>query len=160
MFDPYATGENKIQVFQCANCREFINTTMTSCKFCHAPVDAAAAQKLVTLQGQVNWACNEANLVRWLATALPITFVVGFLPLLGGVGYRAFRLLLLGLLVAIIHWQFAYAKLQTNDADFPVAEKRILTSTIIWGVMFAGWIVLLIVKLWRGNSILGDLLLR
>ncbi len=160
MFDPYATGENKIQVFQCPNCQEFINTTMTSCKFCQTPVDAAAAQNLVTMQGQVNWACNEANLVRWLATALPITFVVGFLPLLGGAGYRVFRLLLLGILVAIIHWQFAYAKLQTNDPDFPLAEQRILTSTIIWGGMFATWVIFLLVKLFMGGSIIRDLLFQ
>src|SRR5262245_58110945 len=38
----------KARVFQCPNCREYINTHMTECRFCHTPISATDAQAAAT----------------------------------------------------------------------------------------------------------------
>jgi hypothetical protein len=35
---------SKPRVFQCPKCGEYINTNMTECRFCHAPINAQEAQ--------------------------------------------------------------------------------------------------------------------
>jgi hypothetical protein len=39
-----ATATGKARVFQCPKCGEYINTHMTECRFCHAPINTQEAQ--------------------------------------------------------------------------------------------------------------------
>src|SRR5215210_7630052 len=76
-----------VSSFPCPNCREFINTSMTECKFCHAPVDPQAAMAAVEQQEKINSACNSASMIRNLAGAMWVFFFLRFIPFLGLLGY-------------------------------------------------------------------------
>ena len=68
---PMANGVSlgQPQVFQCPNCREFINTTMTHCSYCGVSVDAHAAHTAAQNQQVVASACHDANYAKILARA-------------------------------------------------------------------------------------------
>ncbi len=38
------SADAKFRVFQCSRCHEYVNTTLTECRFCHTPINAEAAQ--------------------------------------------------------------------------------------------------------------------
>ena len=75
-----------VSTFPCPSCREFINTSMSECRFCHAPVDPQAAMAAVEVQEKINAACNSASMVRTLAGAMWVFFFVRYIPFLGLVG--------------------------------------------------------------------------
>lgn len=49
-----ATATGKARVFQCPKCGEYINTHMTECRFCHAPINAQEAQAAAAQLDRVN----------------------------------------------------------------------------------------------------------
>lgn len=55
-----------IKTFQCPNCQQFINDSMSVCKFCSAPFDAQMISTAVANQEKVN---NAYNAVRTLQRA-------------------------------------------------------------------------------------------
>ncbi len=39
-----AMDMDNIRVFQCPKCKEYVNTSMSECRFCHAPIDSHTAK--------------------------------------------------------------------------------------------------------------------
>jgi hypothetical protein len=61
-----------IEIFRCPACKEYINTSMTKCRFCGAPVDAAALARAKVNQ-RIELVCRSAaGIVRfwWVTPAL------------------------------------------------------------------------------------------
>jgi hypothetical protein len=67
------------QVFQCQNCREFINTSMTNCTYCGVAINAEAATAAADVQANVAKACSDANYLKIMARALVVFFLLSFL---------------------------------------------------------------------------------
>ena len=57
-------------VFPCASCGEFINTSMSECKFCGTTVDALASAQAAEIQTQVGNACSDASYLKISARVL------------------------------------------------------------------------------------------
>ena len=66
------------RTFPCPKCREIIDTTMPSCKFCGVPIDHASAAEAATLQEQVQQACGQASSARITAMVMPVFFLLSF----------------------------------------------------------------------------------
>ena len=74
--NPGAMG--KARVFQCPKCGEYINTHMTECRFCHAPVDVQQAQSAASQ-------LDKANEVEEARNDGPRNMLVGGLFCVGGI---------------------------------------------------------------------------
>jgi predicted RNA-binding Zn-ribbon protein involved in translation (DUF1610 family) len=73
-----AAAMGKARVFQCPKCGEYINTHMTECRFCHAPVNAQEAQTAATQ-------LNKANQVEEAHSDGPRNMILGGLFCVGGI---------------------------------------------------------------------------
>ncbi len=131
-----------LNIFECPNCKQTIDSSADVCRFCGAKVDHEAAQKAAHLLARIDQACSDASVLRNAA-------VVAFLLVLGIVYslLRAARLVLLigfenevlgiSFLVLILaapfpiwslRWWTKYANITSDDEDFQDA-RGIVRST-------------------------------
>lgn len=131
-----------LDVFECPNCKETIDTSADVCRFCGAKLDHEAAQKAAHLLARVDQACSDASFLR-------NTAVVAFLLALGVVIslLRAARLVLLfgfqnelmGLCVLVLilsapfpvwslGWWTKYTSLTSDDEDFQDARTTVKST--------------------------------
>jgi len=121
-----------VSTFPCPNCHEFINSSMTTCKYCSVPIDPQAASTAIELQDKVNRACNDASLVRNLAGAMWVFFFVRFIPFIGLVATVGMFLLFLLVPIRLIMWQVRFGGIQTADLDYNRAKRNILAALGLW----------------------------
>ena len=135
---------DKIRVFKCANCHEFINTSMSVCSFCQAPVSEAGAEDAADLQDLAVRACREAKQLRLLAYVLPLAYVVSWIPFLNVYTTVALPVLFFASPLVFIYWWMMFRKLETDDPDYEPAKTMTLVSLTIWGATF---VILLLVRI-------------
>lgn len=133
-----------VSTFPCPNCHEFINTSMTACKFCSVPVDPYTASRAVEAQEKINSACNGASVIRNMAGVMWICFFVRMLPLIGVAGSVGLFLLFFIIPVRLVHWQVKYGGLQTADVDYKKARQNVLAALALWLLLIVFVVVLLI----------------
>jgi hypothetical protein len=71
-----------LDVFDCPNCKQTIDTSADICRFCGAKVNHEAAQKAARLLARVDQACSDASVLRYAAVTafcLPAGVVIGLL---------------------------------------------------------------------------------
>ena len=132
-----------VSAFPCPNCHEFINTSMTTCKYCSVAIDPQAASSAVELQEKINKGCNDASLVRNLAGAMWVFFFVRFIPFIGLVAGFAVLGLFLFIPVRLIMWQVRFGGIQTADVDYKRAKRNILVALVLWLLMIIVPVVLI-----------------
>jgi hypothetical protein len=125
-----------VSTFPCPNCHEFINSSMTTCKYCSVPIDPQAASSAIELQDKVNTACNDASLVRNLAGAMWVFFFARFIPFIGIVALVGMILLLVAVPARLIMWQVRFGWIQTADSDYKRARRNILAALGLWLLLF------------------------
>lgn len=130
------------QVFQCPNCREFINTTMTHCSYCGVSVDANAAHTAAQNQQVVASACHDANYAKILARAFAAFYFISWIPVLGGFASLGWVALLFIVPILLVRWWVKYSKLQTADADYEKAKRETIIAAIIWAAVMVVWFIL------------------
>jgi hypothetical protein len=131
-----------LNIFECPNCKQTIDTSADVCRFCGAKVNHESAQKAAHLLARVDQACSDASVLR-------NTAVVAFLLVLGIVIslLRAARLVLLfgfqnevlglcGLVLILsspfpiwsLRWWTKYASLTSDDEDFQDARVTVRST--------------------------------
>ncbi len=133
-----------VSTFPCPNCHEFINSSMTTCKYCSAAIDLQAAITAVELQDKINRACNDASLVRNLAGAMWVFFFVRLIPIIGYVANIAMIVLFLLVPVRLIMWQVRFGGIQTADVDYKRANRNILVALGLWVLIIIVFVVLIV----------------
>jgi hypothetical protein len=123
------------RVFPCPACRQIIDTTMQSCKYCGAAIDPDAAAAAATLQERVQKACGKASSARITATTIPIFFLLSFVPFIGGVGWAGTGVTLLIVPLSVIHWHIRFGKLESPDPDLPRARRAVRDALLVWAAM-------------------------
>ncbi len=123
-------------IFQCPNCNETIDSTADSCRFCGVKVDHEAAAKAALLLAKIDQACSDSSYMKSCAWALPVFFVLRFVPFLNLFGAVGF----IGLLIVIpawaLRWWMKYAGIATQDADFLRARSVVKITGIIVLLLF------------------------
>jgi hypothetical protein len=122
----------QIRVFECPNCGETINTSVTQCPYCAAPVDRSAAEAGADLTSKVSQACSDASYVRILAGSIIAFFVLFLVPFLGIVGLVGYYVLLVLVPVMAFRWLIRYRSLRTPDPDFRRAKRNVGVALILW----------------------------
>lgn len=131
---------DKVRVFPCPHCGEYINTEMNSCKFCHTPIAPQQAAQSADLQDKIAQACNEASLIRIAAFIIPVLFAFFCFSVFASQSDRKmlrivdqlFGLLVIGTPLAIGHWFSAYNGLPAKDPDYFRAQRNVFISIAIW----------------------------
>src|SRR5690348_14617492 len=93
-----------VRVFQCPNCKEYINTSMTECKFCGAPVDHNSAEVEGVIQSQTGNACNDASYLKIVARVTVTIYLLSWVPLVGGFFGIAFLVMMIVVPIMGIRW--------------------------------------------------------
>jgi hypothetical protein len=128
-------------LFPCPACRETIDNTAEKCRFCGQPVDHEAAVKAAQLLSRINQACSDASSMTSSALALPVFFLVRYVPFISMVGAIGFIGLSIGIPVWAVIWWFKFGKIQSDDPDFQRARKRVRTA----GIAVSTVLVLLVI---------------
>lgn len=128
-------------IFECPHCKETIDSTADSCRFCGAKVDPESARKAAALMARINQACSDASYMRSCALSVPVFFVLRFVPfvaMLGGVGFTG-----LSFIVPIwaMRWWSKFGNIESDDADFRKARSTVKIA----GIVVAIALVLLII---------------
>jgi len=121
-----------VQTFLCANCKQFINSSMTACKFCNVELDPATIVAQIETQDKVNEAYNSASRIRILAGALITFFLLSFLPFFGFIASYAFYAIFLLIPIFMIVWAIKYSGIRTHDPDFKTAKRYLWIALFIW----------------------------
>ena len=125
-----------METFLCPNCKQFINSTMTVCKFCSMELDPALIARSVEIQGKVDAAYNSASKIRILAGGLITFFLVSFLPFVGFIARLVFYGIFAIVPIFMIVWAIKYSGIKTRDADFKTAKKYLWMTILIWVISF------------------------
>jgi hypothetical protein len=123
-----------IRVFQCPNCNQAIDTTMSQCRHCAIPIDPKAAEAAANLQEKVNQADFDAAIVKQLAIWMPVSLLVMFIPIAGIIGLFGFYTLIFAVPIFLIRWWIKFHGVQTTDPNFKSAKRSILIAVIIWAL--------------------------
>jgi hypothetical protein len=142
-----AAGSLAPTIFTCPKCRETIDSSAPACRFCGEKVDPEAAQKAAILLAKVNQACSDASYMKSTAFAIPVFFVLRFLPFVSMLGLIGFVGLCAVLPFWALRWWLKYAKLASSDADFLKART---TVQIVSGVVTPILVMLVIAPLLIG----------
>lgn len=134
------------QVFQCPNCSEFINSSLTHCKFCSVAIDPQSMLIASTIQDKVNKACNHASLTRSSAAAMLVSFFARYIPLVGIVFAIMFIVTFFVTPFQLLIWLFKYRGIETADPDYGVAKKNILFAAITWSILSLITVVLTVLN--------------
>ncbi len=142
-----------IMSFRCVSCGEYINTSMTQCRYCEAPIDPEVARMVSAEQDKVNNACSEASYIKSIAVVLAIACVVSFLPipLVSTVAFLFFCATYLAVPVMVLRWQIKFGQLRSSDPDYAKAKKVKTVALLLWG---ASSIPLILMFLLLGAMIL------
>jgi hypothetical protein len=123
------------RTFPCPKCREIIDTTMQTCKFCGAAIDPATAAEAATRQERVQKACGEASSARITAFAMPVLFLLSFVPMIGIVGLAGNAATLVIVPLSVIRWRIRFGKLESPDPDLARARRAVTEAALVWAAM-------------------------
>lgn len=129
-------------IFECPHCKETIDSSADNCRFCGTTIDHEAAQQAAATLAKVNQAVSDASYMRTCSLALPVFFVLRFVPFftwLGGIGFVG-----LSLVVPIwaLLWWVKYAKFKADDKDYRNARTTVKICGIVVGLVLVLLIVL------------------
>jgi len=132
-FSFYQEKPTEIRVYPCPVCNETISADANNCRFCHYPIDAATAERLLFENQRVTNAVASANTFRlsvWLAA---LVILGGIVDLLTNGSSPAVVLPLIAIGYGGL-WFYRYRSLITKDADYPLAIKRVKRTIAVWVV--------------------------
>ena len=124
-----STFQTGARIFPCANCGEMIYSDSTTCRFCKAPVDRAAAEAAADNQKQVN---NAVNMAKWIRNAAGAMWAFVGLGLILGFASLAATACIFLIPGSLIYWQISYAGLKTADVDFAKTKRDRLIALLLW----------------------------
>lgn len=133
LFSFLTEAPTHIRMYPCPACKETISADVSNCRFCHLPIDANTAQRLLTESQQVTTAVARANtfslstrvalllttfaffnlyMDRSLTDSLVVCSFIAF-------GYGAW-------------WLYNNKSRVTHDADYPAAITKVKTTMVVW----------------------------
>lgn len=137
---------NQPQAFQCPNCREFINASMSNCSYCGVAINHEAAMAAANVQAKVGQACSDASYLKITARAFVLFYLLDWIPFMPLVGWGAL-ILFIAVPVMLVRWWVKYSKLQTADPDYEKAKRDTIISAVIWSALVALWFIIIAINI-------------
>jgi hypothetical protein len=140
-----ATGQ-PIEIFRCPACKEYINTSMTKCRFCHAPVDQATLAR-ARVQERIDRVCRlAAGILRfwwfmpvifWAMAVWTYTDWKNFLFFYSlEPRFARWQLIPVISLAAIITVWLQIRRVEAVDPNLEKAERVMKVSLLLWVLTF------------------------
>lgn len=118
------------RTFPCPNCKEIINDSMTTCRFCSVAIDPGIAAHVAEQQAKANQAYSDASFLRTAAVAMFTFLGLSLIPFLPFV-YWGFLITFVITIVLLVKWQLRFGSLNTSDLDYQKAKKSRTVSLIL-----------------------------
>ena len=129
------------RTYPCPNCKEIINDSMTSCRFCGTEIDPGIAALVAEQQAKANQACSDASFLRIAAVAMFVFLGLSLIPFLPFV-YWGFLITFLVTVVLLVRWQIRFGTLNTSDPDYQKAKRsRNIAALLVLGAVPVGFII-------------------
>lgn len=157
-----------LDVFECPNCKQTIDTSADVCRFCGAKVNHEEARSAAHLLARVDQACSDASILRYTAVTAFCMSVGTFIGLLRNprfiervgfqntlLGFSALGLILSSPLpIWSLDWWKKYASLKSDDDEFQ-SDRSMVRSTgwaalAFWGAFGSLLCLALILKARHG----------
>jgi len=139
-------------IFDCPNCRETIDATAETCRFCGVKVDREAALKAAAVLAKVNQACSDASYMKSTALAIPVFIGLRFVPFFSSVGTIGFLGLTVGIPIWALVWWAKYRGIGAGDAEFLAARKTVRIVGLIVTALLLLNVILVVVLLAAPSS--------
>jgi hypothetical protein len=123
-----------LRTYPCPSCNQIINTGVSACEYCSAPVSEAAGEIAADRHQKFLTAFAEANSMVITARCFLVALLTSFSPLLSSVGTLGFLLLLVWVPFLLVRWHRRYSKLDASNTDFIQARRWVKESILIWSV--------------------------
>ena len=133
-------------IFPCPSCRQMIYSDAKKCRFCSVPFDDRVAAQGANLQKQVNTACNQAKMLRYIAGAMWTFFLLALIPFLMPLVWASNAMFFV-VPVWLVYWKVRFGNLQTEDKDYARARRDWFTAFLIWSPAMAFEVVSLAIGL-------------
>lgn len=140
------------RTFRCPVCHEVIDTLMRTCSYCGSAVDPAAAAAAADTQALVQRACGAASSAVITARAMPVLFLLTFVPVIGGMALAGTIATLALVPAEVLRWHWRFAQLSSPDPDLGRARIALRVAIYIWAAVLAAFV------LWFSLRILPTLL--
>jgi hypothetical protein len=129
------------RTFPCPNCKEIINDSTTTCRFCSTEIDPGIAALVADQQAKANQACSDASFLRTTAAAMFVFLGLSMIPFLPFV-YWGFLITFLVTAVLLIRWQIRFGTLNTSDPDYQKAKRsRNIAALLVLIAVPIGFII-------------------
>ena len=128
-------------IFDCPNCRETIDATAETCRFCGAKVDHEAASKAAAVMARINQACSDASYMKSTAFTLPVFFCLRFVPFISLLGSVGFIGLLIAIPIWVLVWRHKYAGIVSADRDFQKARRTVMLIGIFVPILLVAFVI-------------------
>lgn len=128
-------------IFECPNCKETIDAKAETCRFCGFKVDREAAPAAAAKMARINQACSDASYMRSTALALPVFFVLRFVPFIDMVGSIGFLVVSVAVPIWTARWWRRFSKIETEDAEFQKARKTVKWAGIIVSLVLVLFVI-------------------
>ncbi|MGE0129746.1 MAG: hypothetical protein AB7U82_16825 [Blastocatellales bacterium] len=142
-------GQSEPQVFACPKCREMINTSMTQCAYCNAPVDPQWASWAANAQTTISSAFNHANNIMLAARGMAVLLVASYFPCGGNIAAIALWAMIFVFPILVLIWfskyQWSLQGIDKNHDDLKQSRRRILKASIVYGVTIIAWPIITII---------------
>jgi hypothetical protein len=131
-----------LDVFECPNCKETVNTSAEVCRFCGTRINHEAALEAARLLASVDQACSDASVLRYTAMPallLPLSTIIGLARNPRFIQHVGLRNVFLGFCVLVVtvsspfpiwslRWWRRNANLTSEDEDFQKARGIVRTT--------------------------------
>lgn len=155
-----------LDVFECPNCKQTIDTSADVCRFCGAKIDHQEAQKAAHVLARVDQACSDASVLRYTAVTafcLAVGTVFGILRNPRFIQQVGFQNVVLGYCVLVVllsfpfpvwslNWWKKYRNLTMDDEEFQNDRGMVrATGSIAFAFMVAFASLLCLVLILKAN---------
>jgi hypothetical protein len=140
--------QSQIQVIRCPHCKEYIDARAAHCRFCQGYIDTLTTQVSAELQERVNAAYNEASWLRNVAGAYVIFAVIRFIaPFFAFGSSLVLPIMFVALPVMLVRWRLRFGRLQTDDPDYPRAQRNWNVTLLIWLLVPVAYLALILLRM-------------
>lgn len=122
-----------IRMYPCPACNETISADVSNCRFCHLPIDANTAQRLLTESQQVTTAVAQANTFG-LSTGAAV-LLAGFAFFNLYMDRSLTESLFVCSFIAVAYgsrWLYRNRSRLTHDTDYPKAISKVKWTMGVW----------------------------